>query len=80
MKTILAIKDIVIDNSEVIAEELEKGKNLQFMVYHDWDENPVVGIWIEHADKDIDCSIMVTLTINEALFLGKSLLLHAESF
>lgn len=79
MKTELKINEIVIDNAETITKELQDGKNFQLMIYDGTDEESAVGMWLEHTDKNKDCTIMFDLTKEQALFFGKSLVALAES-
>ena len=79
MKTEIKINEIVIDNAEIISKELQEGKNFQLMIYDATDEEPTVGMWLEHTDKNKDCTIMFDLTKEQALFFGKSLVALAES-
>ena len=79
MKTEIKINQIVIDNAETITKELQDGKNFQLMIYDGTDEEPAVGMWLEHTDRNKDCTIMFDLTKEEALFFGKSLVALAES-
>jgi hypothetical protein len=79
MKTEIRIDEIVIDNAETIAKELQGGKNFQLMIYDATDEAPAVGMFLEHTDKSKDCTIMFDLTKEQALFFGKSLIALAES-
>ena len=79
MKTELKINQIVIDNAETISKELKDGTNFQLMIYDGTDEDPAVGMWLEHTDRNKDCTIMFNLTKDQALFFGKSLVALAES-
>lgn len=79
MKTEIKINQIVIDNAETITKELQYGTNFQLMIYDGTDEEPAVGMWLEHTDRNKDCTIMFDLTKEQALFFGKSLIALAES-
>lgn len=79
MKTELKIKEIIVDNAENIAKELQKGTDFQLMIYDGSDEEKAVGMWIEHTDREKECTIMFDLTPNEAKFFGKALIALAES-
>lgn len=79
MKTEIKIDNIVIDNLKTITKELQDGTNFQLMIYDGTDEEPAVGMWLEHTDKNKDCTIMFDLTKEQALFFGKSLVALAES-
>ena len=79
MNTQIKIDHIVIDNAETITKELKKGKNFQLKIYDGTDEEPNVGMWLEHTDINKECTIMFDLTKEQALFLGKSILALAES-
>lgn len=80
MKTEIRINQIVIDNAETITKELQDGTNFQLMIYDGTDEEgSAVGMWLEHIDRNKDCTIMFDLTKEQALFLGKSLVALAES-
>jgi len=79
MKTELKIKEILIDNAENIIKELQEGTDFQLVIYDQSDEEKEVGIWLEHIDEDKECTIMFSLTPNEAKFFGKALIAFAES-
>ena len=79
MKTELKINQIVIDNAETITKELQDGTNFQLMIYDGTEEELAVGMWLEHTDKNKECTIMFDLTKEQALFFGKSLIALAES-
>jgi hypothetical protein len=79
MKTEVKIEHIVIDNAETITKELQDGRNFQLMIYDGTDEEPAVGMFLEHTDMNKDCTIMFDLTKEQALFFGKSLVALAES-
>lgn len=79
MKTELKINRIVIDNAKTITKELQDGTNFQLMIYDGTDEEPAVGMWLEHTDRNKECTIMFNLTKEQALFFGKSLVALAES-
>ena len=79
MQTEIKIDHIVIDNAETITKELQDGTNFQLMIYDGTDEEPAVGMWLEHTDRNKDCTIMFDLTKEQALFFGKSLVALAES-
>jgi hypothetical protein len=79
MKTKIKINQIVIDNAEIIAKELQDGTNFQLMIYDATDEDTAVGMWLEHTDRNKNCTIMFDLTKEQALFFGKSLVALAES-
>ena len=79
MKTEIKINQVVIDNAETITKELQDGTNFQLMIYDGTDEEPAVGMWLEHIDRNKDCTIMFDLTKEKALFFGKSLVALAES-
>ena len=79
MKTEIKINNITIDNIETIIEELQDGTGFQLMIYDGTDVEPAVGMWLEHTDRDKDCTIMFDLTKEQALFLGMSLVALAKS-
>ena len=79
MKTEIKIEHIVIDNAEIITKELQDGRNFKLMIYDGTDEDPAVGMFLEHTDRDKECTIMFDLTKEQALFFGKSLVALAES-
>jgi len=79
MKTEIKIEHIVIDEAETIITELQDGKNFQLMIYDGTDEEPAVGMWLEHIDISKNCTIMFSLTKEQSLFFGKSLVAIAES-
>ena len=79
MKTEIKIEHIVIDNAEIITKELQDGRNFQLMIYDGTDEEPAVGMFLEHTDRNKDCTIMFDLTKEQALFFGKSLVALAEN-
>ena len=79
MKTEIKIDHIVIDNAENITKELQCGKNFQLIIYDGTDEEPTVGMWLEHTDRNKECTIMFELTKEQALFFGKSLVALSES-
>ncbi len=78
MKTEIRITDLVIDNIKEISKELLHGKNLNLVLFDSSGEK-AVGMWLEHIDTNKDCTIMISLTKEEALFIGKSLVAIAEN-
>jgi hypothetical protein len=79
MKTKIKINHVLIDNPEAIIKELKDGRNFELMIYDGTDEEPTVGVWLEHTNKNKECTIMFDLTKEQALFFGKSLVALAES-
>ena len=79
MKTEIFIDKVIIDNAENIIKELEIGNNFQIRIYDSTEDEPSVGMWLEHYDTSKDCTIMFELTREQALFFGKSLTALAES-
>ena len=58
MKTEVIIRDLVIDNADVIIKELKNGKNFKLTIYDGTNEEPAVGMWLEHIDRNKECTIM----------------------
>jgi len=78
MTTQIKINEITIDDSELIRQHLENGKDWQIKIYDGTDEEKMVGIFLEQSNARIGATIMFDLTKKEALFLGKSLITMAE--
>tara|TARA_Y100000361_G_C11130796_1_gene328773 strand:- start:1037 stop:1282 length:246 start_codon:yes stop_codon:yes gene_type:complete len=80
MTTQLNIKEISIDNADVIIKELQNGKLWQLHIFDATEEEQkLVGVFLQHYDDRKDCTIMFEITKEEALFFGKSLIALSES-
>jgi hypothetical protein len=79
MKTQINIKEIIIDDAEIIKKHLQSGNDWQITIYDGTDDDKSIGIFLEQSDLNKCCTIMFNLTEKEALFLGKSLITMAES-
>ena len=80
MTTQLNIKEIRIDNADVIIKELQNGKFWQLHIFDATDEeHKSVGVFLEHYDRRKECTIMFEITKEEALFFAKSLIALSES-
>lgn len=84
MNVLVNISGIQIDNLNAIQEHLEKKKNFQLQAFDSsmtdnkgWDIDSI-EIWLESKDKSTG-TIMLDLTIEDAAFFAKSLLILTES-
>jgi hypothetical protein len=76
MKTTVSVKDLGVDNLEIIIEKL-KFKNLWELVIYP--ANNTVGVTLEHVtSEDGDSRIMFDLDKEDAIFLAKSIIASAE--
>jgi hypothetical protein len=79
VKTQVKIKEITIDDADIIKQHLESGNDWQITIYDGTDDHKSIGIFLEQSDQNKGCTIMFELTEKEALFLGKSLITMSES-
>ena len=74
MQAEVFIKDIILDNPDNIIRELKEGKNFKIKIFDSSDEENRVGVFIEHYNEEIECTIMFNLTCEQAKFLGNALI------
>ncbi len=79
MNTVIRINNILVDSVELVSKRLDNGDQFNLRTYDATDEERMVGIWLEHPDRSIGCTIMFEITPQEADFLGKSLIALAEN-
>lgn len=85
MKIEAKINTISYDNIKTIKECIDDDYKFQLMAYkaelneEDGSASDGVGLWVESVIQEKDCTIMIDMTKEEALFFAKSLTALAES-
>ena len=76
MKTIVGVKDLIVDNPKIIIEKFKNKNGWQLLVYP---SEGTVGVFLEYdRSKDEDATIMFDLDKDAAIFLAKSIIASAE--
>jgi hypothetical protein len=76
MKTIVGVKDLIVDNPEIIIDKFKDKNGWQLLVYP---SEGTVGVFLEYdRSKDEDATIMFDLDKDAAIFLAKSIMASAE--
>lgn len=75
MKAEIGIDEIVVDDIDIIKKELQKGENFKLSIYNDYNN---IEFCLEHIDGSVPCSIMFSVTKEEALLFGKALVTLSE--
>ena len=73
-KITTSISEIIVDDIESIAKELQEGSGFELMFYDTSDEKAEIGIWLHSPRSQEPCTIMFDISKDDALFLGEALI------
>lgn len=78
MKTEIDIDHVDVEDFETVIKKLKVGEKFKLMaspIIDDDDEDfeNYVSVWLEHEDLSQECTIMFSITKEQALYFGKSL-------